>query len=117
MAASKRRVSYFYDGAGRPFSGREQGEGSISGGLAALAARAARLHHKHDDIHTLLCTRQSTPTHPYTYIHVHTGEFAQFYFGQNHPMKPHRLAMTHQLVLGYGLHNDMEVHVSSRPVL
>lgn len=27
-------------------------------------------------------------------------------------MKPHRLAMTHQLVLGYGLHKHMEVHVS-----
>jgi hypothetical protein len=26
-------------------------------------------------------------------------------------MKPHRLAMTHQLVLGYGLHKHMEVHV------
>ena len=34
-------------------------------------------------------------------------EFARFYFGQNHPMKPHRLAMTHQLVLAYGLHERM----------
>jgi histone deacetylase 1/2 len=40
------------------------------------------------------------------------GEFETFYFGQNHPMKPHRLAMTHHLVLGYGLHEKMEVYVS-----
>ncbi|PNW72318.1 hypothetical protein CHLRE_16g673150v5 [Chlamydomonas reinhardtii] len=36
-------------------------------------------------------------------------EFQEFYFGQNHPMKPHRLAMTHHLVLGYGLHKKMDV--------
>lgn len=42
--------------------------------------------------------------------YFYDGEFAQFYFGQNHPMKPHRLAMTHQLVLGYGLHKRMDVH-------
>ncbi len=34
------------------------------------------------------------------------------YYGPNHPMKPHRLSMTHSLVLGYGLHNKMEVYVS-----
>jgi hypothetical protein len=27
-------------------------------------------------------------------------------------MKPHRLAMTHSLVLAYGLHEGMEVYVS-----
>lgn len=36
-------------------------------------------------------------------------DFQTFYFGQNHPMKPHRLAMTHHLVLGYGLQQHMEV--------
>lgn len=40
------------------------------------------------------------------------GEFSTFYFGQNHPMKPHRLTMTHQLVLGYDLHEHMDVFVS-----
>ena len=41
---------------------------------------------------------------------VLAGEFETFYFGQNHPMKPHRLAMTHHLVLGYGLHKKMDVY-------
>lgn len=34
------------------------------------------------------------------------------YYGANHPMKPHRLCMTHHLVLGYELHKSMEVYVS-----
>ena len=29
--------------------------------------------------------------------------------GQGHPMKPHRLALTHSLVLNYGLYKMMEV--------
>lgn len=42
------------------------------------------------------------------------NEFETFYFGQNHPMKPHRLAMTHHLVLGYGLHKKLQVFVSAQ---
>ena len=44
--------------------------------------------------------------------HAHAGEFGENYYGANHPMKPHRLCMTHHLVLGYGLHKHMEVYVS-----
>jgi acetoin utilization deacetylase AcuC-like enzyme len=35
------------------------------------------------------------------------------YYGNNHPMKPHRLAMTHHLVLSYDLHKHLEVYVST----
>ena len=34
------------------------------------------------------------------------------YYGADHPMKPPRIAMTHDLVLGYGLHEHMDVYVS-----
>ena len=37
-----------------------------------------------------------------------------FYFAKNHPMKPPRLAMTHHLILGYQLHEKMDVFVSRR---
>lgn len=30
-------------------------------------------------------------------------------------MKPQRLSMTHNLILGYGLHNKLEVYVSTDP--
>jgi hypothetical protein len=46
-----------------------------------------------------------------------SGEFSTFYFGQNHPMKPHRLTMTHQLVLGYDLQQHMDIFVSGLCVL
>ena len=31
---------------------------------------------------------------------------------QGHPMKPHRIRMTHNLILNYGLYRKMEVYVS-----
>jgi hypothetical protein len=41
-----------------------------------------------------------------------TGDVGSVYFGPNHPMKPHRLCMTHHLVLSYDLHKKMEIYVS-----
>ena len=32
--------------------------------------------------------------------------------GPGHPMKPHRLAVTHSLVLHYGMHKKMQVNLS-----
>ncbi len=37
-------------------------------------------------------------------------EVANYHYGENHPMKPHRLALTHNLVLNYGLHKKMNVY-------
>ena len=37
------------------------------------------------------------------------SEMCSFVAGQGHPMKPHRLALTHSLVLNYGLYKTMEV--------
>lgn len=36
-------------------------------------------------------------------------EVGNFYYGQGHPMKPHRMRMTHNLLLHYGLYKEMEV--------
>ena len=38
------------------------------------------------------------------------GDVGLFYYGPGHPMKPHRLRMTHQLLLSYGLYRKMEVY-------
>lgn len=40
-----------------------------------------------------------------------TAEYAGMYYGADHPMKPPRIAMTHDLVLGYGLHEYLDVYV------
>jgi len=45
--------------------------------------------------------------------YFYDSDFESFYFGQNHPMKPHRLAMTHHLVMGYGLQSKLDVFVSA----
>lgn len=41
------------------------------------------------------------------------GEVGNAYYGANHPMKPHRLVMTHHMVMAYELHKQMEIYVRS----
>lgn len=40
------------------------------------------------------------------------GDVGNYYYGQGHPMKPHRIRMAHNLILNYGLYRRMEVYVS-----
>lgn len=40
------------------------------------------------------------------------GDYGSYYYGAGHPMKPHRLRMTHSLLLSYGLYKKMDVYVS-----
>ena len=56
--------------------------------------------------------RATIPQTPTSTLTPTLGEWGGAYYGANHPMKPHRLAMTHSLVLAYGLHEGMEVYVS-----
>ncbi|KAI9340666.1 histone deacetylase-3 [Zopfochytrium polystomum] len=39
---------------------------------------------------------------------------AKFHYGEGHPMKPARLALTHDLIIGYGLHKHMETYMQRR---
>ncbi len=36
-------------------------------------------------------------------------EIGNYHYSNQHPMKPHRIKMTHALILHYGLYNDLEV--------
>ena len=42
-------------------------------------------------------------------IYFYDAEVGNFHYGPGHPMKPHRLSVTHSLVLNYGLHKRMQV--------
>ncbi|CAG2109130.1 unnamed protein product, partial [Medioppia subpectinata] len=42
--------------------------------------------------------------------YYYDSEIGGFYYGKKHPMKPHRIRMTHDLVLNYGLYRKMEVY-------
>uniref|UniRef100_A0A8D0HKG3 Histone deacetylase 1 n=1 Tax=Sphenodon punctatus TaxID=8508 RepID=A0A8D0HKG3_SPHPU len=37
-------------------------------------------------------------------------DVGNYYYGQGHPMKPHRIRMTHNLLLNYGLYRKMEIY-------
>ncbi len=89
---SKKKVSYFYDSASCP-----------------LARSALRLLFRLPLLMLPDCTLVCFVLQG---ARAHAGEFGENYYGANHPMKPHRLCMTHHLVLGYGLHKHMEVYVS-----
>lgn len=40
-------------------------------------------------------------------------EVSGLYYGPKHPMKPHRITMTHHLVLAYELHDKFDMYVRS----
>ena len=40
--------------------------------------------------------------------YFHSDVIGEYYYGPGHPMKPHRLQMTHNLVLAYGLYKKMQ---------
>uniref|UniRef100_A0AAQ5Y169 Histone deacetylase 2 n=1 Tax=Amphiprion ocellaris TaxID=80972 RepID=A0AAQ5Y169_AMPOC len=42
--------------------------------------------------------------------HKKCGDVGNYYYGQGHPMKPHRIRMTHNLLLNYGLYRKMEIY-------
>lgn len=39
------------------------------------------------------------------------ADVGNFYYGPGHPMKPHRLKLTHHLLLTYNLYRRMDVYV------
>ena len=41
--------------------------------------------------------------------YFYDAEIGNYHYGQGHPMKPHRVRMTHNLVVNYGLYRRMEV--------
>ncbi|KNZ47946.1 histone deacetylase 1/2 [Puccinia sorghi] len=42
------------------------------------------------------------------------SDIGNYHYGPGHPMKPHRIRMTHALVMNYGLYKKMEIFVCPR---
>ena len=42
--------------------------------------------------------------------YFHGETIGEYYYGPGHPMKPHRLQMTHNLILAYSLYKKMDVY-------
>ena len=45
--------------------------------------------------------------------YFYQGDVGHYYYGPGHPMKPHRLKLTHHLLLSYGLYKHLTVYVRS----
>lgn len=45
-------------------------------------------------------------------VWVLAGEVGGAYYGVKHPMKPHRMRMTNELIIEYGLNEHLDVYVS-----
>lgn len=43
--------------------------------------------------------------------YYYSPDVGHYYYGPGHPMKPHRLKLTHNLILAYGLYRKMECFV------
>lgn len=43
--------------------------------------------------------------------YFYDSDIGNYYYGQGHPMKPHRIRMAHNLLLNYGLYKKMEIYV------
>ena len=44
--------------------------------------------------------------------YFYDSEVGSFFYGQEHPMKPFRIKMAHQLIVNYGLYRKMSIYVS-----
>lgn len=42
--------------------------------------------------------------------YFYNADVGNFHYGPGHPMKPHRLAVIHSLVLNYGLNTKMKIY-------
>ena len=43
--------------------------------------------------------------------YFYDSDIGNYYYGQGHPMKPHRIRMAHNLLLSYGLYRKMDIYV------
>lgn len=54
-----------------------------------------------------------SPTHlppPAALPPTRAADIGHYYYGPGHPMKPHRMKLTHHLIMGYGLYRKMECY-------
>uniref|UniRef100_A0A0G4IDU1 Histone deacetylase n=1 Tax=Chromera velia CCMP2878 TaxID=1169474 RepID=A0A0G4IDU1_9ALVE len=49
-----------------------------------------------------------------TVAYLYDADIGSYYYGQNHPMKPQRMRMAHELILSYELYSKMEVYEPHR---
>merc|ERR1712127_603434 len=72
------------------------------------ASRRQLLLIQHENYSSIEMTQ---PSHSRKRVcYYYDSDIGNFYYGQGHPMKPHRIRMTHNLLLNYGLYRKMEIY-------
>lgn len=84
------------------------GEKNLSLSEQEEAAAAAFKTHSHSSFPELLEEVQSFRKRRHKVAYFHHPDVPNFHYGPNHPMKPHRLALTDALVRGFGLDEFMD---------
>ena len=51
------------------------------------------------------------PTHHFLLPLAHVAEIGNYNYGPGHPMKPHRIRMTNNLLINYGLYKQLQIYV------
>lgn len=54
-----------------------------------------------------------TPDRGKKIAYFYDSDVGNYAYVSGHPMKPHRIRMTHSLVMNYGLYKKMEIYVSN----
>ncbi len=103
----KKKVAYFYDGTSTWFP---------RFGIFAVSACRALLPSTFRAVK--VCRRLKVCVCMFVCVCVcvcvcdgASEDIGNFYYGQAHPMKPHRIRMTHDLVVNYNLYKRMEIFV------
>jgi histone deacetylase 1/2 len=42
---------------------------------------------------------------------IYAADVGNFHYAPGHPMKPHRIRMTHSIIMNYGLYKNMQIYV------
>eukprot|EP00250_Pteridium_aquilinum_P010413 c19368_g1_i1 orf=1202-2872(+) len=78
-----------------------------------LSLRALSLTHAHTHTQSMESGGNSLTAGPEgrkrTVSYFYDPEVGNYYYGQGHPMKPHRIRMAHSLIVHYGLHYKMDM--------
>lgn len=77
-----------------------------SKGIVNFVGSSPPVCRKKDALSMLLVKKKTSPV-----LFSFAGDIGNYYYGQGHPMKPHRIRMTHNLLLNYGLYRKMEIYV------
>ena len=99
MTTNNRKVSYFYDGKSK------KNEKRITNKMFFFFSKSF-FFSNHNSPHPI-----PNKTIPSLSNKANVGNY---YYGSGHPMKPHRIRMTHNLLINYGMYKKMQIYVSSK---